>query len=402
MLLVQKYLLNHSFKQLAENHGVYVSFSKSGHKWSLNYDQLEAKENDPLAQECRGLILSCDDGNSLVPTIEPDGKKNYNDTIPGDTIVLACPFFRFFNFGMGAAAEIDFTDPETVIQTKYDGSLVIVYFDPFMDVWCAATRSSPDADIIMDNAIHTFRSLFETVCEHALHMSFSNLTSVLDKNVTYCFELMTTYNRIVVSYERDSIVLLGARNNSSLEEFIVSNFPVQLAHEFKFNNVNEIIDYINTKDPSEMEGVIVRDKHFNRVKIKSSAYVLAHKMKDRISSSPRNCLEAILSEKDDDIIPLLPEEVVVNLLKMKESVKIIIKDYDMYYQVLLNCANTVNKGDKKTFALLVTSNQKILWSAPLFQIFGGKASSMKDFIQKNQKDGSWSNSFLDKILELAK
>jgi hypothetical protein len=301
---------------------------------------------------------------------------------------------------MAAAYEIDFSDPEIVIQTKYDGSLIIVYFDPFMDVWCASTRSSPDADIVMDNAIHTFRSLFGTACECALGTSFADLTDELDKNVTYCFELMTPYNRIVVFYEKYSIVLLGARNNTSLKEFIVSNFPVPVAQEFKFNEVKDIIEYINTKDPSEMEGVIVRDKHFNRVKIKSSAYVLAHKMKDRISSSPRNCLEVILSEKDDDIIPLLPKEIVSNLLKMKEDVKNIIKMYDDYYHIILNCANTIKKDDKKTFALMVTSNKQI-WSAPLFQIYNGKATSTKDFIKKNQNDGTWSNSFLDKILELS-
>lgn len=403
MLLVQEYLKNHSFGELASNHGVYASFSASGHKWSLNYDQIEAKENDLLAQECRGLILSTVAGTNLTlhATIE-NSKICYDGIVPGDTVILACPFFRFFNFGMGAASKIDFNDPETVIQTKYDGSLIIVYFDPFMDIWCAATRSSPDADIVMDNGMHTFRSLFGVACGNVLGKSFSDLTCDLDKNVTYCFELMTPYNRIVVSYEQYSIVLLGARNNLSLKEFIVSNFPVPLAQEFKFDKFDDMIAYINTKDPSEMEGVVVRDKHFNRIKIKSAAYVLAHKMKDHISSSPRNCLEAILSEKDDDIIPLLPAEVVTNLLKMKESVKILIKDYDTYYQILLNCANTINKGDKKTFALLVTSNHKILWSSPFFQIFDGKASSMKDFIQKNQKDGTWSNSFLDKVLDLSK
>lgn len=403
MLLVQEFLKTHSFQELQEQHGVYASFSALGHKWSLNYDQLEAKENDPLAQECRGLILASVNGtNFTLHASIQNGKVCFGNIIPGETVVLACPFFRFFNFGMAAAANIDFTDPETVIQTKYDGSLIIVYFDPFMDKWCSATRSSPDADIMMDNGIHTFSSLFAFACGCHLGKSFADLTCDLDKDVTYCFELMTPYNRIVVSYDQYSIVLLGARNNKSLKEFIVTDFPVSLAQEFKFDKFDDMIAYINTKNSSEMEGVVVRDKHFNRIKIKSAAYVLAHKMKDHISSSPRNCLEAILSEKDDDIIPLLPEEVVINLLKMKENIKNLIKDYDTYYQILLNCANTINRGDKKTFALLVTSNHKLLWISPFFQMFDGKASSMKDFIQKNQKDGTWSNSFLDKLLEISK
>jgi len=402
MLLVQEFLKTHSFKELREQHGVYASFSQLGHKWSLNYDQIESKESDPLAQECRGLILSTPAGTNFIlhATIQ-NGKVCFDDIVPGDTVVLACPFFRFFNHGMAAAANIDFADPETVIQTKYDGSLIIVYFDPFMDAWCAATRSSPDADIVMDNGMHTFRSLFGVACGSVLGVSFADLTAELDRDVTYCFELMTPYNRIVVDYDQYSIVLLGARNVKSLKEFIVSDFPVPLAQEFKFDKFDDMVAFINSQDPSKMEGVVVRDKNFNRVKIKSVAYVLAHKMKDHISSSPRNCMEAILLEKDDDMLPLLPSEVASNLLKMKDNLNRMIKRYDEIYQILLNCSNHVKRGDKKTFALMVTGNHKILWTSPFFQMFDGKASSMKDFIMKNQKDGTWSNTFLDKMLELS-
>src|SRR5574338_1296815 len=89
-LLVQEYLETHTFGDLAREHGVYASFSKSGHKWSLNYDQIEAKESNPLAQECRGLVLS---SNGLVhtPVIVPGVKPSYDDICPGKTTILAYP-----------------------------------------------------------------------------------------------------------------------------------------------------------------------------------------------------------------------------------------------------------------------------------------------------------------------
>src|SRR5271166_5858582 len=98
MLLVQKYLEDHTFADLIKDHGVYASFAKSGHKWSLNYDQLEAKEDNPLAQECRGLILAQETGASLAP-IEVEGRLKYDHLSPGKTIVLAYPIKRFFNYG---------------------------------------------------------------------------------------------------------------------------------------------------------------------------------------------------------------------------------------------------------------------------------------------------------------
>jgi hypothetical protein len=110
----------------------------------------------------------------------------------------------------------------------------------------------------------------------------------------------------------------------------------------------------------------------------------------------------ILTEKDDDVIPMLPEEIVKNLQKIKEGVQKVIKQhYDAYVSAKAE-ADKIMPGDKKTFAILVTQNKK-LWTAPFFQMFDGKASNMKDFIMKSRsKDGTWGNSFLDKMLELSK
>lgn len=60
LLNVQNYLLTHSLADLARDHGVYGRFSTQNPlKLSLNYDQLEAKDNDVIACECRGLVLEC-------------------------------------------------------------------------------------------------------------------------------------------------------------------------------------------------------------------------------------------------------------------------------------------------------------------------------------------------------
>ena len=87
--------------------------------------------------------------------------------------------------------------------------------------------------------------------------------------------------------------------------------------------------------------------------------------------------------------------------KIKVGVVAAIKQYDIAYQQAFTEANAIKPGDKKTFAILITQNNKF-WTAPFFQMFDGKASSMKDFIMKNKKNGTWADSFLDKILELSK
>lgn len=127
----------------------------------------------------------------------------------------------------------------------------------------------------------------------------------------------------------------------------------------------------------------------------------SHKVRDRLGTSERNCVELILAEKDDDVIPMLPEEIVNNLQKIKASIQVVIKQHDETYQAAKAQADAILPGDKKTFAILVTKN-KDLWTAPFFSMFDGKSINMKDFIQKNRKDGTWGNSFLDKMLELSK
>lgn len=441
MLLVQQYLETHSFGDLAREHGVYASFSKSGHKWSLNYDQIEAKEADPLAQECRGLVLSCEDGRVLPAD-------NRDQIVPGKTRILAFPMKRFFNHGQGAAANVNWSDPKLAVLEKLDGTLTILYYDPFTKQWCVATRSVPEADLFMDNGIYTFRTLFEKALKDTTGLDFPEFTRGLNHRITYCFELTTPYNRIVVYYPKFSITLLAARPlYGEMEEFDftdlggmgwveydklsdeVKEYIADLGHDkndtpaalvpvpfdlkgvpvvkaYTYSTIEELVNWVSSLNPMEHEGVVVRDSNFNRIKVKNAAYVAYNKVRDAVASSPRNMVELILSEKDDDVIPMLPEDLANHLRQLKVGLQRAIKRYDESYAILAQRAHEILPGDKKTFALLVqgavqSSTLHHLWSAPMFQMFDGKASSMKDFIMKNKKDGTWSDSFLDKILELS-
>jgi hypothetical protein len=328
---------------------------------------------------------------------------NYDHIEPGKTEILAYPMKRFFNHGQGAAANIDWSDPNLAILEKLDGTLCIVYYDPFTQKWCVATRSVPEADLFMDNGVFTFRTLFEKAVKDTLGYSFDWLTEKLNTQFTYCFELTTPYNRIVVNYPHNRVTLLAARDLSTLQEVNPRNLqlevPVVDAHTY--TTVNELLDWVSSLNPMEHEGVVVRDSNYNRIKVKNAAYVAYNKVRDALGTSERNCMELILAEKDDDVIPMLPEEIVKNLLKIKTGLQVTLKLYDDSYLAAKAEADAINLGDKKTFAILVTKNNK-MWHAPFFQMFSGKSQNMKDFISKNRKDGTWGDSFLDKLLELSK
>jgi hypothetical protein len=423
-MLVQTYLEQHSFADLAREHGVYASFSKSGHKWSLNYDMLEAKDDDPLAQECRGLILSCWNGGSFLSQAkEINGKLSYDHLCPGKTRVIARPINRFFNYGQGAAADIDWNASNLSILEKMDGTLSIVYWDPFTDRWCVATRAVSEADLLMDNGLHTFRTLFEKALHDTIAssdyagLSFEDYTAMLDKEITYCYELTTPLNRIVVSYPDYRITLIAARINiyrvlshgdhahisQELEIEKLPSYGVPVVRSYQRMSVQELVDWVGTLNPMENEGVVVRvpvgQGKFNRIKVKNPSYLLYSKARDALGHSERNCLEIILLGKEDDLIPYLPEEIVQNLLKIKVRLQDLIKKYDAAYQGAQEAIS--NSPSKKAFALLITSNKE-LWSAPFFQRYDGKCIDMRSFIEKNKANGAFSDSFLDKLLSLFK
>ncbi len=410
MLLVQKYLETHSFADLIREHGVYPSFSKSGHKFSLNYDQIEAKETDPLAQECRGLVLAFMDGRSEAANtiVNAHGKMSYDHLTPGETQILAFPMRRFFNHGQGCAAVIDWNSLTLEILEKLDGTLCIVYFDPITQEWCVATRSVPEADIPLDNGIFTFRTLFEKAAKDTSGLSWEDFIPNLHAGFTYCFELTTPYNRIVVNYPESRVTLLSVRELASLKEIALDPTHSQIERlvgvvpvvaSYPLGSLEETIELVSSRNPMAHEGVVIRDGEA-RMKVKSPAYVAFNKIRDVVSSE-RGIVELILCGKDDDVLEMLPEMIVQNMLKIKAGLQVAIKVYDATYAAYHSAAEMVKPGDKKTFAIMLTKNKE-LWHAPFFQMYDGKSAGMRDFIDKNKKDGSWGNSFLDKMLEIAK
>lgn len=394
-LLVQEFLTNHSFSDLEKEHGVYASISKNNRKISLNYDHIETKESDVLSWDCRGLILSRSDFSEF--DVLSDNKIDKNVVI-GDTQIVAFGLRRFFNYGQGSC-NINWDDSNLQIIEKLDGTLCILHIDLFTQKWCVATRSCPDADLLMDNGIFTFRTLFEKALKDTCGQTFEEYTSKLDSKITYCFELTTPYNQIVVHYPNNSVTLLSARDLVSLNELDISKietYGVPTVQSYKYNSINDLLSWVSNRNPKKYEGVVAKDSNFNRIKIKNAEYVAFHRIKDSVSKSPRTCLELILSEKEDDAISFLPEEIVKNLLKLKSSVQNLIKEHDQIYSSISHIE------DRKSFALKLQelAKERNIWVTPLFQIFSKKADSVHDFINKNKTlDGSWNNAFLDKILE---
>lgn len=383
MLQVQTFLETHSFKDLYHTYGVAARSCKDGLKWSLNYDQIDAKPGCAVASQCRGLIL------------RPVVRVASDSEIVGPTTIVARPMDRFYNAGDFHAAEIDWSTAR--IQEKLDGTMCILYFDDVKNEWCVATRSVPEADVSFGDPPgsplneNTFAELFKYAvnCTHP----WTDFIRGLDTNYTYVFELTSPLNRVVVKYDDYEITLLSIRNTSSGEDVLpdVLEEYLQVVTEWPLTTLPELTEFVNQMDPAKCEGAIVVDGNFNRVKVKSKAWVLASRAKDAVLHK-RGALECIINGSAKDVMPFLDVHVTEYLKGMNDS-------FDRYMYGVDVAFKRFNGTclDRKDFALAVQASG--LWQTPFFILYAGKYTNCLDWLRQLSKTGKLTNSVLDSLLQ---
>jgi hypothetical protein len=376
-LLVQDFLLTHGAGDLRAYHGVKVRWStKRPGVFTANYDQIEVRDDDPLSQDCRGLILRA-------------ARQVADDEPIGSTSIVARPFSRFFNLGQGPCAAVDFDDAR--FYEKLDGTLCIVHHDA--GEWHVGTRGVPDADVPIDGSSLTFRGLFDAAFARA-NGGDNDLGEWLHEwtEHTLLCELTAPENQVVVAYHEPRITLLGIRHTASGQEVDPSHldhvFDVCPSHPLTRDT---LIEWVSQRDPSQHEGVVVCDSAFRRCKVKSPGYLALSKVRDSVGKSPRAMLELILAGKDDDAKPLLPAYLHAQIDAMKAGVAAELARIDASYTALWS-------PDRKTFALAIQSSAHPSDMGAHMQRWAGKSDSAASWVASMRKGGTWSDTFLDALL----
>lgn len=395
MTHVQEYLRDRTFADLAREHGVYATLSANKRKVSLSYDQIDAKESDPLASQCRGLILA-----------RPDFSVLDIDAPMGESIVLARPFDRFFNHGQhGADAGAMVGRHGTRVVEKLDGTLCILYFDDHQGAWHVATRSVPEANTAISGAAGfagvgvTFRGLFDRALRESHGTDFDAFAFGRDRETTYLFELTTPFNQVVVRHERCSLWFLGARHRDGRETICATDacYAVPPAPSYPCETIADLFAMVNARPPTESEGVVVVDANFRRVKVKSVAYVAAHGLRDSVASSPRRMLELILLGQEDDAFAILPTLIREGGEALRDRYAATARRMDAAYDRIVGEAT----GDNPRKVLALAIQRDGLPIAPMMARYGGKCAGFRSWVATQQNpDGSWPDSFLDKLMAM--
>ena len=255
-------------KQILSESPYFIKTSEKGNLVLFKYSQLNSDFNEPICGESRGLIL------------EKDTWK-----------VVRYAFDKFFNIHESHAAEIDWKS--AVGTEKIDGSLVSLYY--YDGKWNAATSGTidiHDAPLPKERETDKYRT-FGDVWDEAVNQSGLDFQR-LNKSCTYTFELVSPYTKVILDYSYPEIYHIGTRNNLTFEELNV-NIGIEKPREYKFYSKNEYVDFVLKYMGNNHEGLVVRDKYFNRVKIKTEMYVLmSHEMHTLVDSRGKmNIVKAV-------------------------------------------------------------------------------------------------------------
>jgi len=340
MSAIQAYLRDGGkLEDLTANYGISCTrHNKYNNLILFKYDQINSPPAHPLVVNARGLIL--------------DENDNWR--------VICARFNRFFNYGEGHAAQIDWTTAR--VQEKVDGTLMTLYH--YDGKWHVATSGMPDASGQCGDWQFSFAELF--------WKTFNEMGLSVPKNTDYCpsFELTSQFNRVVVPHKDARLTLIGMFDRNTLNEFIDHETTYPMVKSYKLSSFDDILASFAGIDPLSQEGYVVVDGNFNRVKIKHPGYVALHHMKDGFG--PRRVVELIRTSETSEWLTYFPE--------YKEQFDDVQERYDNLVNGLQNLYDEVKDIPvQKDFALAVQARKPGI-PAVLYQLRSGRVDSVKQHL----------------------
>tara|TARA_R110000851_G_scaffold72413_1_gene160430 strand:- start:3078 stop:4232 length:1155 start_codon:yes stop_codon:yes gene_type:complete len=299
----------------------------------LNYDQIDSSKfkDHPIVKECRSLVVE------------------YGTQSGKDWCIVSRSFDRFFNYGECDNDEyVDIN--ELTAYEKIDGSLVSVFF--YNGEWLYRTKSMiMPADEMQMNSGRSWNELIESTIDINKNNWFTNYT--------YIFEICSRDNRVVTRYDDDRSYILAIRQNTSgwylnhdeLGKVAHSSRSI-LPKRYAFKTMQDCL--ISSKElPNLEEGYVMYNK-FNIpvMKIKSPAYVAAHRLRGESVLTPKRILEMMRIGEVDEYLAIFPEDTEAFDEVEWKFTTMVNELYELWYDKFMNIE------DQKEYALEVMKDCK--------------------------------------------
>jgi hypothetical protein len=218
-----------------------------------------------------------------------------------DGKILARPLPKFFNhYEINDLEEL--RDDEYEVYEKIDGSLVIMFYYENQAIFY--TRGS----FISEQAVKG-EEIFRGKYNHTL----------VNKECTYCFEVIYPQNKIVVNYDDlEDLFLISITNTSSGEEINIDECDFKTVNKLDMKSVHA---FLSGCEEVNKEGYVVKyTKGFTkplRVKYKFDTYVEKHKGKSLSEAMIKQSMKKMKTINLDNI----PDECYEEVKKIKNEME---------------------------------------------------------------------------------
>lgn len=241
----------------------------------FKYNQLTSDFNELIVHEARGLILK-----------EPSMR------------IVRAAFKKFFNVGEQYAANIDWVSAAATL--KLDGSLISLWWDD--DEWHFSTNGQISAaDAPLECA--QFKT-YQDLIDEAIRM-YPIEWDKLNKDYCYTFELCSPFNRIVIPYSQIQLFHTLTVDLTTLKE-IECDIGIPKPAQYYCDGLADYEELVEAFG-EEKEGIVVKDKYGQRVKIKSPEYFRLHKMKRNGNLTTAAALKLIITGEDKEFLSYFSE-----------------------------------------------------------------------------------------------
>ena len=318
----------------------------------LKYSQIDSDFGLNMVRECRGLIL---DSNSFE--------------------IVSYPFYKFGNYGEGYCPEIDWKSAHCL--QKVDGSLIkIVRLGKMLLVSTNGTIDAFKAPVAEQLGCK-FKS-FGDIVQYVLDCKGISCDDFVE-GFTYMFELVSPWTRVVIPYSKENLFFLGVRDNTSFKEQLPYDHPFAEHFDtpkmYSLHSVDECLAAAKAL-PWDDEGYVVVDQHFNRVKIKSPAWLGVHHLKGENGvMSIRRAIDIVRANEIDEICSYF-EEFRDALVECKDRFCKAVADVECRWIKFLEAEDAGQFSCRKDQALYIQKEFK-QFSGIAFALLDGKVESVK-------------------------
>ena len=279
MLVIQKFIKLHKddWEERLLRPPYNLKISRAGDLVLFKYSQINSDFSQKICCEARGLIL--DSAN--------------------DFKVVRMAFEKFFNYEEPYATPIDWES--AVAAEKIDGSLISVWF--YNGEWRVSTNSTINAEDAPLADQNFYKNFYDLFCVASRNSGLR--TDKLNPNYCYTFELVSKFNKIVISYDEPALYHIMTRDLTTLEEVEV-DCGVQKPRQYSLNSKAAYELLVRSFDESH-EGIVVKDKFGTRVKIKTPLYFQLHRTINNGALTAERILEIIRANEQDEFLSYFPE-----------------------------------------------------------------------------------------------